>query len=187
MKNIILFLFLISTTLHAENWLNHSKIKAGSVEAFSIKSECERVSGEICYDMGGLPSSVYSEIEIEVDNEQSPIYSKNEIEICANLDDCDVKLLAKVCSDNQEQPIKNYDLLEVYCSKFLGYNKKLIKSIGIDASKKSDYDAGQVVKATKAAQELYLTSALKKIDCGKRVIATLLVRNASKGDRKSVV
>lgn len=180
MKYLILTFLLFTQIAHAENWLNSSKILSGSIEAYSLKSDCERISGEKCFDLGEYPSSVYSEIDLEVDDNLKPNYSKNEVQACADSAACDLIHSTKVCSDVQESSIKNYDLLEVYCSKFLSYDKKLIKSIALDASKLSAYQAELATKATLQAKESAIAYAQKLMACGNKVVAYMLVRNQPK-------
>lgn len=180
MKHIILSLILFSNLVHAENWLNHSKIKSGSVEAYSLKSDCERISGEECFDLGDNPSSVFSEVDVEVDDTSKPLYSKSEIQSCASIGECDQIHSSKTCSNELETSIKNYELLEVYCSRFLGYEKKLEKTIQLDSQKLSAWQSQEANKATERAREMAIQTALKRIECGKRVIGLLVVRNASK-------
>ena len=185
MKNIctiisLFFTLLLVQNANAENWLNQSKIKSRSVEAYSLKSDCERISGEACFDLGDLPSSVYSEVDIEVDDTSKPNYSKSEIEICLSIEDCDSKHAVKTCLDPLEYSIKNYDLLQVYCSKFLSYSKKLAKSIALDSIKLSVYQSEQATKATLQAKEAAISYAQKLMACGNKVLAYMLVRNQPK-------
>lgn len=181
MKYLILTVMcFLSLNLHAENWLNHSKIKSGSIEAYSLKSDCERISGERCFDLGELPSSVFSEVDEEVDDTSKPIYSKSEMVSCVSKANCDLIFLTKVCTDSTESLIKNYDLLEVYCSKWVGYEKKLQKTITQDAQKVSAWESQKAIEATGRAREMAIQTALKRIDCGKRVIGLLVVRNSTK-------
>ena len=145
MRYFILTLVLFSNLVHAENWLNHTKILNASKEAFSLKSDCERISGERCFDLGDLPSSVFSEVDEEVDDHTKPIYSKSEMVSCVSEANCDLIFLTKVCTDSTEQLIKNYDLLEVYCSKWVGYEKKFQKTIAQDASKLTAYQTQKAI------------------------------------------
>lgn len=181
MKNfLILSLLLFSANIFAENWLNHSKILMASKEAYSLKQDCERISQEKCFDLGDYPSSVYSEIDLEVDDNSKPNYSKNEVQSCANEAACDLIHSNKACADQEESSIKNYDLLEVYCSKLISYDKKLIKSIALDATKLSAYQAEQTTKATLQAKESAISYAQKLMACGNKVVAYMLVRNQPK-------
>jgi len=180
MKYLILTLILFSTQLKAENWLNQSKIKSGSQEAYSLQKDCERISNEPCFDLGVYPSSIYSEVDIEVDDTLKPIHSKNEVESCLSIEDCDSKHALKTCLDPLESSIKNYDLLQVYCSKFLSYDKKLIKSIALDAVKLSAYQAEQTTKAALQVKESAIAYAQKLMACGNKVLAYMLVRNQPK-------
>lgn len=142
MKKLILILFLFSSLVHAENWLNHSKIKSGSVEAYSLKSDCEKISGEKCYDVGVYPSSVYSEISILVDDYSKPIL-------------------------NQSGEIS-------------GYEQKSEKSIQLDEAKLSAWQSQEAIKASERAREMAIQTAIARIECGKRVIGLLIVRNSTK-------
>lgn len=180
MKYLIFSFLLFSNLAFAENWLNHSKILTASKEAYSLKADCERNSGEKCFDLGNNPSSVFSEIDVEVDDYTKPNYSKSEIESCLSFDDCDSKFAVKSCLDSLENPIKNYDLLQVYCSKFAGYDKKLEKSIGLDSVKVSALNAQKAIEAQAATKEAGIQFALKRIECGKRVIGLLVLRNSTK-------
>jgi hypothetical protein len=144
MKTYLFLLFTFFTlTASAENWLNHSKILAGSGEAYSIKSTCENVSHEKCYDLGSYPGSIYSEAEIEVDDYNRPILSNG-------------------------VPTGSYE-------------KKFEMQIVLDQGKLSTWQSQQAVEATARQKEAGLQVALKKIDCGKRVIALLVLRNVPKG------
>lgn len=180
MKYLILTLLFFTDLTYAENWLNHSKIKSGSIEAYSLKADCERVSGETCFNVGDYPTSVYSEMDEEIDDTAKPIYSKSETESCLSESNCDLVFSTKTCSDLTESPIKNYDLLQVYCSKWIGYEKKLQKTIALDSQKLTTWQSQKAIEASERAREVAIQTALKRIECGKRVIGLLVVRNASK-------
>lgn len=181
MKKILFFIsYLVLTNCFAENWLNHSKIKAGSIEAYSLKTDCERISGESCFDLGNYPSSVFSEFDIEVDDLSKPTYSKNEVQQCSNNEECDQIHLNKICSNELESSIKNYELLEVYCSRFLGYEKKLEKTIQLDQAKFSAWQSQKANEETARLREDGIQRALKRINCGERVVALMVLRNSSK-------
>jgi hypothetical protein len=141
MKYLILsFLFFVNVA-HSENWLNDTKILASSKEAYSLQSDCERISQEKCYDLGAYPSSVYSRVQVQVDDISKPIFSGQEI---------------------------------------TGYEKKTIDSIAIDSSKLSLWKADQLTLAAAKDKESSIQAALERIECGKRVIALLVVRNSVK-------
>jgi hypothetical protein len=180
MKYLILTILLFTQIAHAENWLNHTKIKSGSIEAFSLKHDCERVSGEECFDLGIYPSSIHSEYDKEVDDYTRPTYFKADELSCSDEIDCSAKFLALTCTQNDYYKIKNLDLLQVYCVKLAGYEKKFIKSIMLDTQKLQDYQAQEVIKAQAGQKESNVQTAIKKIDCGKRVIALMVVRNVPK-------
>lgn len=171
MKYIILTLLFLSTSASAENWLNHSKIKSGSVEAYSLKSDCERISGEKCFDLGDNPSTVFIEFDKEIDDLSKPLYSKSEIQSCASIGECDQIHSSKICSNELESSIKNYELLEVYCSRFLSYEKKPSKTIKLDEEKvKTHIEKKQKeieLKEAKKKKRLESIDSLKAIDWAK--------------------
>lgn len=180
MKYLILTILFFSVTVHAENWLNHTKILNASKEAFSLKSDCERISGERCFDIADLPSSVYSEVDESVNDYTKPNYSKSEVETCTTNANCDTKFLEKVCTDLTESKIKNYDIREVYCSKFLSYDQKLQRTIALDSVKLDALNAQKAIDLLASQKEAGIQGALKRIECGKRVIGLLVLRNSQK-------
>lgn len=180
MKYLILTLLFFTKLTYAENWLNHSKIKSGSVEAYSLKADCERISGEKCFDLANYPSTVFSEFDVEVDDTLKPLYSKSEIQSCASIEECDQIHSSKTCSNELETSIKNYELLEVYCSRFLGYEKKLEKTIQLDSQKLSAWQSQEANKATERAREMAIQASIKRIECGKRIIGIIVYRNSLK-------
>lgn len=179
-KIVLLSLAFFTVTAHAENWLNYSKILSSSKEAHSLKNDCERISGEECFDLGNYPSSLYSEYDKEVDDFTKPIYFKADELSCLDENDCSAKFLALTCTQNDYYKIKNLDFLQVYCVKLAGYEKKFIKSIQLDTQKLQDYQAQEIIKAQAGQKESNVQTAIKKIDCGKRVIALMVVRNVPK-------
>lgn len=182
MKKLFLIIFsTFSVSIYAENWLNQSKIKSGSIEAYSLKSDCEKISNEKCYDLGDYPSSVFSEIDVEVDDASKPLYSKNEVQSCATVEICQSINASKICSIEGETPIVRLDTMEIYCSRLVGYEKKLEKSIALDQTKLSQWQAQKAIEAQAGQKEAGVQLALRKIECGKRVIALLVLRNAPKG------
>ena len=179
MKTIFFTFILLFQTAHAENWLNDTKILNSSVEAYSLKADCERVSGEKCYELGSYPSSVYSRGQIQVDDYTKPSYTKSQIEPCDDQAECDLIFASKTCPIDRTL-IKNYDQLQVYCSKLIGYEKKSEATIILDQEKVSQWQAQEAIKTQLAQSEAAVQLALKKIACGERVIALLVVRNVPK-------
>lgn len=180
MKYLIFTLILFSNLVHAENWLNHSKIKSGSVEAYSLKSDCERISGEECFDLGDNPSSVFSEVDVEVDDYSKPNYLKADTQSCLDEPDCSAKFLALVCTQNDYDKIKNLDLLQVYCVKLAGYEKKYEKTIQLDSQKLTTWQSQKAIEATERAREMAIQASIKRIECGKRIIGIIIYRNSLK-------
>lgn len=145
-----------SCSLMASNFVPHSKVLEGSNQAHQMKSSCEAISGENCYDIGSYPSSVYSEKVLKFD-----------IETCADESDCQEKHELKTC----ETKIKNLDQMESYCTK---------KVIEIDDSKFLSYQAELTVQAQEKALEDAKSIARSMRDCGNGVLDLMFVRNAQK-------
>jgi hypothetical protein len=80
----------------------------------------------------------------------------------------------EVCYDLGELPHSVYNIEK------LMVDEKEVSIIVLDQAKKELYDADQLKKAALAADEVKMQIALKKIECGKKVIAALLVRNSLK-------
>ena len=175
---ILLILTIFSLSSFAENWTSINKL--GTHQGFQLQQECERVTGQECFDLGELPDSVYSVTQIDVDDYKKPIYTKNQVESCSDISDCDAKFVALVCIEKDESSIKNYDLLQIYCSKVVGYEQKKKDVITLDSVKKSAYDSEQIAKSQESYENFKISVALKKMDCGKRVIAKLVVLNSTK-------
>lgn len=180
MKKIVALLFLVSFNLQASNYMAKSEILDHGNQAFTFKADCERVKSQECIDVGNYPSSVYSEVDVEVDDYSKPNYLKADTQSCLSESDCSAKFLALVCTQNDYEKIKNLDLLQVYCVKLAGYEKKYEKTIQLDSQKLSAWQSQEANKATDRAREMAIQTALKRIECGKRVIGLLVVRNASK-------
>lgn len=102
------------------------------------------------------------------------IAKSNEI-TCSDELDCDAKFIEISCSLDEEK-IKNYDLLSVYCAKPI--YKIDGKKLAENAEKKAAYKAAQ---ASKKQLEIELAQVQKARDCGSRAINVMSLRNAKKG------
>jgi len=162
-----LFLILITTNVFASNWMPLSKIQALSSQAYQLESDCKKQSQEQCLDVGNSPEIVSLGFTSLTDK-----FSKSQVEACLDADDCETKFQALICEDSQETSIKNLDLLEVYCSKFL-YKELAINSAGFSAYQANKLAAAQMAGAFAQAKSLR--------ECGGKVMDLLLIRNAPKG------
>lgn len=186
-KTILIILSLLSFNVFAcKNKIPLSDaIKAIAMDGSATGVSCKDRPEEQCLCFEGVAWEYYDLVDNMVADKENPIYSKSETESCVNIADCDAKHAAKVCSDSEETPIKNYDQLEVYCSKLTGYPQIAQgKKFQLNQAKKDAYEAN---KAAKQAQEAAFAQAEKSMKCGKRVQQLLLVRNASKGLTKGQI
>lgn len=164
MKLYFLGILLLSFTATASNWMRVSDIQNKGVAGYSFQGDCER-GGEQCLDVdpyavevGAIAlHDVYGGARLSVDE-------------CEGKTDCEEKLASKQCLDSQA-PFIDEDYKIVYC----------MKAVGKESSLNSSLLAQKLTEKNQKAQyEAALGQATKAMDCGRRVIAVLIVRNASK-------
>lgn len=178
-----LFLALITFSSLASNFIPVATIQNNSKAGYSLLADCQRASAidEVCQDVGDQPLESYEVYAYDVDDETKPIYlAKQQLESCTNIADCNFKFLTFACLDESHFSVKNFDTLELYCTKRIGFEKKSMKSIRQSQSLLNDYNTQISIKMASDLQESRLQEKLKLIDAGKRVIALLNLRNESK-------
>lgn len=129
-----LLLFLISFSLHA-GYMSKVDIEDcnKSDRVFHTKaSTCI----DDCYE---IPRDYQCETHVTIPDKNL----KDKAENCYTEEQCDDAFPTLVCDDGFT-PIKNYDLMEVYCTKFVS------KHIAIDQAKKNAYD---LIKQAEKDQE----------------------------------
>lgn len=156
-----LILFLISFNLFAvEQYADCSK-NSVLVNGPMAKQAC----GESCLPILEKPFDCsYAKI-VEAYN------TKVNAQSCESEEDCQAKFVSLAC-EGLEMPIKNLDLMEVYCTEYI------VKHYAIDNALKSSIE---LANAAKAAQENALKSGMEAMDKGKEIIALMAVRNVQKG------
>lgn len=175
-----LFLIFFSITAQASNFIPVSSVVNNTNAGYSLLSDCQKASAphEVCADIGDQPVSTYEVYTYQVDDESKPNFSKNNIEICTDIEDCKLKVQSKICL-NSEYAIYT-PALELYCTKIISYEQKTMKSIRQSSVLLSSYIAQKALKEADELQEQKLQEKIKLIDAGKRVIALLNLRNESK-------
>lgn len=176
------FLILLSFNCFASNWMNHDVIKANGVAAYQLEKECP---GK-CYDIGSNPSKVYSEVDVEVDDLNKPVYDKKSYEACSDEQDCSLKTRSKVCETDYSASYKTEDLI-VFCMKLTGYEKKTEKQMQIDEVKLAAYQQELSDLQAKAIDDAKMVAALKLMECGKKAIARMLIQNQPKNLSESQI
>lgn len=162
----ITLLFCIVSISSWANYIPESQVASGpSGPVFMAQAKCREHYQEACIKLPSGYSKEYHRL----------VNTKSDSEVCFNDSDCQSKLEAKRCSDGEELAIKvlDSDPKEVYCTK---------KQVSINAGLKSAYDAQ---KAATDSLENALSQTLKAQQCGKRVMAMMLVRNAQKALSKA--
>lgn len=166
MKFLIL-LFVLSFSAMASNWMPLSVIQSQGSSGYSLESDCKK-TGEDCLDVGDEPGIV-SAGKVSLVNDWGP---EVESEVCEGQSDCEAKLESKVCTADNLQKFASEDWTRIYCVELLG--KALVKD-------EAGWSALKSQEAQKKALEAGIQFAIGLQDCGKRVMALLLVRNQPKG------
>lgn len=172
MKYLIILSFLINSALACQLSIPESYIPTflnPPVSGHYMK--CEDKPEEKCFcvdEVDPWTSDLVDNVVLDY------IAKSNEI-TCIDELDCGAKFIELSCSLNDEK-IKNYDLLSVYCAKpiYKIDGKKLVEN----AEKKTAYEAAQ---ASKKQLEIELAQVQKARDCGSRAINVMSLRNAKKG------
>lgn len=176
---IILFIISFSATagFYSAPFTEIEKKLLDCDYSITVFKKCEGYCAEITKDFNCNYSEIYEEL---VDDKSKPVYSKSEIEACEDQSDCESKNLTKSCLDVEEYVLMSDGYSEIYCSKLLRYEQKKsgIKTIVVNEIKRDAYES---LKLEKETQEAAIKMAMKAINHGQRVIALLIVRNASKG------
>lgn len=178
MKSLVISFLFLNVAL--AGYLPQSKIDGqqhNALASFTSLNECEASYNESCVYAYGYDHRIH---ELGDETYDKAIYSKNDTESCVDEIDCDQKHLNKSCADASENPIKNYDTKEVYCSKFLR-NDKVPTGAKILVVNQAKKDALTALENARKIKEAQIAAAMKSITCGRRVIALLSVKNSLKG------
>lgn len=184
MKFLILILLLFNFTAFA-GYIKKSEVDSCEYpkKVYSKMSSC----GEDCIKQPKGYNCKYSEVADEmIDDLERPIWAtRSMVEACSGESDCEQKVSEKVCVD-ERWALTNAEFTETWCNKITGYEQKLSgrKIVVENAAKKTAYETGI---AQEKALEDGIAQALKRINHGKRIIALLVVRNASKSLNKGQI
>ncbi len=145
-----LILFLISFSVFA-NYIPKEFVGIEmNLTVFSNSNKCEQHYSSECVKIpSGYNAKVHT-LQDELDITK-PIYSKSEIETCADQAECEAKNAVKTCIDEDETVYMAEDFSEIYCSKQTGFEKTGKEIIAEDGSKKASYNAEK--KAEKDAEK----------------------------------
>ncbi len=179
MKFLILFI-LFSTSVFS-NYMSKPDMESCSPgrTVYMAHSRCQEVEGESCHKVPDGYNCNYHKVTTENENDLNlPIYSKNEIEACSTEPVCDAKHIIKVCTDPDEMAIKNYDSMEVYCTKIVNYQQKSVTRAREDSGLKTPYDANMVISNSEKSA---IGLRLDDMDFGRKIYASVQVLNESKG------
>lgn len=163
MKLIILFLLFSFSAFG--NYAKISEVESKSISTVWVKkSKC----GSDCIKIPFGYNKNFHKVENEmVNNHDSPIQSKSEIESCVDQDDCESKNAIKVCADELETVYMDEFYSEIYCSKITGYDQKLSgrKIVVEDSGLKSAHIAAkQAERDAKAAKKAAIMLLKDKVN-----------------------
>jgi hypothetical protein len=165
MKHLIILSFLINSALACQLSIPESYIPTFLAPPVSgAYMKCEEKPQEKCFCVDEVDPWT-SEL---VDNVVLDYIAKSNEIACTDEIDCDAKFIELSCSLDEEK-IKNYDLLSVYCTKpiYKIDGKKLAENAEKKAAYKAAKEAKRIAKEARIAQkeankvELF---ALKKAD-----------------------
>jgi hypothetical protein len=133
----------------------------------------------VCFDGIDWETAVYG--DVEVDDESRPIHSKTSVEACDADGPCSVLVAAKVCEEGAKAVYRHTESggFEAYCTKVVGFEKKLVKKLKEDATKKAAKDARLAQKAAEeaaAAQAEAAASAARQAEIAKLDSATSIAQ-----------
>jgi hypothetical protein len=164
---LILFLLFLSNISFAKTYAKKDQISCENIGTFYSGPKALQLCGENCAEVKGGFSCEYSAVIPETQ-------MKQEVESCLDEADCQAKHELKSCKKGK--PIKNLDLMEVYCT----YLRP--EHVGIDQAKKNAHDA---LKAQEEAQKNALSSVYKDMDFGKELYAKIMLMNKGAGLTKA--
>lgn len=175
-KTLILILILFSFNSFADYINQENLTNCLNDNTYSIKTRA--INGYY-----KIPSNFnckyYRLIAVNQDDLNRPIFTKNEVEACADQADCESKNGSKTCADGEESVIMAGDYSEIYCSKNSGsYHQLSVTKVREDASLKSAYESAKV---SSDAQKSAIKSKLQDMVIGREVYAAVRVANEAKG------
>jgi hypothetical protein len=191
MKTITLLSLLFLSTAHA-NYISMSDLSDCSQDKpFTVyiqKETCEAQEAQTCHYYPATEAVTCHSLDLvdeQVDDHSKPQWSAKQNEVsCEDEAACEA-LRADHCSSLEGYEFFYAENLilpgyEAYCSKFLGYEKKLtgLKVLQKNDAKLAAYNSQKIAKAN---LEAALGQAKKLRECGERVMGLMLVRNQPKG------
>ena len=137
---------------------------------YKILKHCNENHNDCINYIKGFHCQTYSEFDTSVDDLDRPRNSMSQQEACSEKKDCEEKILIKSCSDEAENKYINADYSIVYCSKQIGFHKKIVKQIREDAAKKLIYDSEKdieiAIKLNKNTRRLAAKVLIPKLNSG---------------------
>lgn len=145
---------LISLQAQADNFMIPENVASGGVMGFEKKTDCDR-RGQRCQKVDGLDLEVLGTIEVEVDDLTKPVYeAKSNAQLHASRALANAAIaVANYCPGTHIAIVADEgSQWESYCTRLLGYQKKMVPQIVEDSVKKqakADRLSEEVAKSPK--------------------------------------
>lgn len=184
---VVMFMLGFARAAELQAWVPKDMIEgSGAVTAWVEKERCEAAGKGECFDISKCELSECKIGAEEVDDLSKPLYkAKSKVVACADKKDCIMKA-QPVCDEGgkncvqhcpvDENLIFSKDWTELYCTKLVGYEKKLVRKMVVDEVKKA---AKQAAKDAAIAKDTKLKKAVQDLKKAAKDWATL---NAAQKD-----
>src|SRR5688572_3949192 len=99
----LLLIMILSTSLQANNWIH---APGGVPSGVTYTSDCGKDCFCLdCADGPPIEVDVCDIVEVEVDDLDSPIFSKNQVTACGGHEECKAVVGLLKCDDTEERPV----------------------------------------------------------------------------------
>lgn len=172
---ILIMLFCFQSFAQKGSWRDLENLK--NSKAYWTKAICQNTVGNQC----GNSIDLRREMKGLVDNLDSPKFLKVDQATCIDQESCQTLLEALDClpHDPDAFGMIAIDFSEVYCAVPNGFNK--MDGIVPDPQGIIDADNADVIKVAKDLEEANIKLVKNKMECGRSVLALLVIRNVPKG------
>lgn len=162
-KLFLISILILSNVSLAGSFRSKNQLLTGKA-TFTNKAKCEAHYGEPCINTRGYDLGEWSSIVPDT-------WLKEQTQSCVDDTDCQNKLESLACTSEGFNPIKNLDLLEVYCTKFVA------EHLATDEALKAQIEAQ---KSANEALKAQVEVLVQRMASGRRVVAYLNLLVASK-------
>ena len=177
---LLILISMFSINVHGQNWFPVGK--AGANRGYESQILCQSTEQYFCYDVSNKNVATHKVKQVEVDDLTKPTFeAKSKITVCESEQDCFEKMGDDYCPETHFA-IVSEDFTEVYCTKQVGYEKKLEDQLLEDPTLKQNYDNA---KAAKAAEKVTRKNKRDTRTTDLKTCVVTLAGNANPSEVKS--